>query len=308
MPLTPAWSCLTGTALVQSSHLLVIPSDHRRNSSALHISIHSSEGKKATEKARVVVERWNNILGESILGTLRAAWHQARSGCFAALGVVGVTTPHRFKGTSAAFARGSGAPRASRPPPAPHNAGSRAAGSLWDPLTKGHPRNTAQRQSPPPVPELCGGLTAAGAPSLPQHAGELTRSRRRSHVGPRGRSPFARGWGRDGPGTGQALACSVGRGERRCTTEFVSYVFRGRCAAAAEPAGRRTPGAGGRAALEGAAPLNRGGAEQGIPLAARHPRRGNPRWRSATQMPIFGNVRQWTAPRGSGRAGGGRRD
>lgn len=50
MPLTPAWSCLTGTALVQSSHLLVIPSDHRRNSSALHISIHSSEGKKATEK------------------------------------------------------------------------------------------------------------------------------------------------------------------------------------------------------------------------------------------------------------------
>lgn len=142
------------------------------------------------------MERWNNILGESILGTLRAAWHQARSGCFAALGVVGVTTPHRFKGTSAAFARGSGAPRASRPPPAPHNAGSRAGGSLWDPLTKGHPRNTAQRQSPPPVPELCGGLTAAGAPSLPQHAGELTRSRRRSHVGPRGRSPFSRGCGR----------------------------------------------------------------------------------------------------------------
>lgn len=90
VPLTPARSCLTETALVQSSHLLAIPSDHRRNSSALRVSIHSTEGKKATAKARVVVERWNNILGESILGTLRAAWHRARSGCFATLGVVGV--------------------------------------------------------------------------------------------------------------------------------------------------------------------------------------------------------------------------
>lgn len=175
--------------------------------------------------------------------------------------------------------------------------------SLWDAFTTGHLRSATVSTS---RSEACGGVKATGVPSEQQQTGELTRSRRHNHRGPRGRSPFARGWGRDGLGSGQALACSVGCGERRCTTEFIFYIFRGCCKAAAEPAGCRAPGAGGPAALEGAAPLNRGDAEQGIPLAARHPRQGNPRWRSATQMPIFGTCdsgRHQEAPAGRGRGG-----
>lgn len=237
MPLTPAWSCLTGTALVQSSHLLAIPSDHRRNSSALRISIHSTEGKKATEKARVVVERWNNILGESILGTLRAAWHRPRSGCFAALGVVGVILcitlkePCMWVGRTPSFQVTPCSPERQEP-------GGR---SLWDAFTMGHLRSYRTATVSTSSSEACGGVTATGVPSEQQQTGQLTRSHRQSHRGPWGRSPFARGWGRDGLGRGQALACSVGCGKRRCTTEFIFYIFRGCCKAAAEPAGCRAP-------------------------------------------------------------------